>query len=130
MEKYPFPIDRSFYLESRRNVRIILYYGSVHYSSPTDVINEVGQQVICVEDCFNFKGTLSAEMLNEFSRKLFPKLEKEVINFWSNYPKAHIELYGTNPRMIISDGGLGRWYRSDYIKVDKIIPRDTINFYW
>lgn len=130
MEKYPFPIDRSFYLESRRTVRVKLYYGSVHYGSPTDVTNEVGQQVICVEDRFKFKGTLSIEMLNEFSRKLFPKLEKEVLDFWSKYPKAHIELYGTIPHVIVSDNGLGYWDRSDYIKVDKIIPQDTVNFHW
>lgn len=130
MEKYPFPIDRSFYLKSKQTVHITLYYGSVHWGSPTDVINEVGQQVICVEDTFKFKGKLTNEMVNYFSRELFTKLERRVIDFWSKYPKAHVELYGTNPRMIVSDEGLGSWYRSDYIKINEIEPQNTANFYW
>lgn len=130
MEKYPFPISRTVCPESKNSVKIILYYGSVHYSSPIDVVNEVGQQVIYVEDNFKFKGKLTNGMVNYFSRKLFTKLERKVINFWSKYPKAHVELYGTNPRMIISDDGVGTWYRSDYIKINEIKPQDTANFYW
>lgn len=117
-------------MESKNKVHIVLYYGYVHFGSPSDVLEKVGQNVILVEESFKFKGDFTNEMLNQFTNRLFPELEKVVLEFWRTYPTAHVELYGTSPQIVIGNKEIGYWNKSEYIKLNHIDKRYVINSFW
>lgn len=123
---FPFPFDRSYEVISKNKFRLTLYYGTVHYSSPQHVIDEVGQKMIMVEREFTYIGNLKY-VINSFTSLLFKDLELMVIEFWNQYPEACVQLHGTKSNIIVSSTGLGYWSNSDYIEL-KEIPKDHLKY--
>lgn len=115
---FPFPFDRSYEVISKNKFRLTLYYGTVHYSSPQYVIDEVGQKLIMVEREFTYTGNLKY-VIDSFTSLLFKDLELMVVEFWDQYPGACIQLHGTKSNIIVSSAGVGYWNNSDYFKLKK-----------